>query len=239
MLAGFDYVTGDCMVVMDADLQHPPELIPDMVKLWEEGYDDVYAKRVVRGRESRLRKRFSLLFYRILRLSARIDIQENVGDFRLLDRKCINALRQLRESERYTKGMFAWIGFRKREIFFEQSDRLAGRSSWGGLKLFNLAVNGITSFSVAPLRFSTVVGLGVFLIAFMYMCIILVRTLIYGETVRGYPTLITIILFLGGIQLFMMGIIGEYLGKVFSETKNRPPYIVCRHDGEVVDELKL
>ncbi|MDR0798314.1 MAG: glycosyltransferase family 2 protein [Dysgonamonadaceae bacterium] len=238
MLAGFDYVTGDCLVIMDADLQHPPELIPDMLKLWEEGYDDVYAKRISRGKESWLRKQFSLLFYKILKKCTKVEVLENVGDFRLLDRKCIDALTQLRENERYTKGIFAWIGFRKKEILFEQGDRLAGNSSWSFYKLLNFAIDGITSYTTAPLRISIFTGLIVSLIAFIFMCIILAKTWIWGEVVRGYPTLITIILFLGGMQLFSLGTIGEYLGRVFYETKNRPPYLIREYNGESINTKK-
>ena len=158
MLAGFDYVTGDCMIIMDADLQDPPSLIPEMLKFWEEGYDDIYAKRSTRGKESFLRKQFSLLFYKILQKTTKIEILQNVGDFRLLDRSCINALKQIRESERYTKGMFCWIGFRKKEILFDRGDRVAGQSAWNFWSLFALAIEGITSFSTAPLRISSVTG---------------------------------------------------------------------------------
>lgn len=226
MLAGFDYATGDCMVIMDADLQHPPHLIPEMLKYWEEGYDDVYAKRTTRGKESWLRKNLSLLYYKVLQKTTRVEILQNVGDFRLLDRKCIDTLKQLRESERYTKGMFCWIGFNKKEIEFEQGDRVAGETSWNYLGLFNLAIEGITSFTIAPLRLSTMIGVIVSLIAFIYMCVIIAKTLIWGEDVQGFPTLIVVILFLGGVQLLSLGIIGEYLGRIFHETKNRPVYVV-------------
>lgn len=226
MLAGFDYATGDCMVIMDADLQHPPHLIPKMLKYWEEGYDDVYAKRTTRGKESWLRKNLSLLYYKLLQKTTRVEILQNVGDFRLLDRKCIETLKQLRESERYTKGMFCWIGFNKKEIEFEQGDRVAGQTSWNYLSLFNLAIEGITSFTIAPLRLSTMIGIIVSLIAFIYMCVIIAKTLIWGEDVQGFPTLMVVILFLGGVQLLSLGIIGEYLGRIFHETKNRPVYVV-------------
>lgn len=226
MLAGFDYATGDCMVIMDADLQHPPHLIPAMLKYWEEGYDDVYAKRTTRGKESWLRKNLSLLYYKLLQKTTRVEILQNVGDFRLLDRKCIDTLKQLRESERYTKGMFCWIGFNKKEIEFEQGDRVAGQTSWKYLGLFNLAIEGITSFTIAPLRLSTMIGVIVSLIAFIYMCVIIAKTLIWGEDVQGFPTLMVVILFLGGVQLLSLGIIGEYLGRIFHETKNRPVYVV-------------
>lgn len=225
MLAGFDYATGDCMIIMDADLQHPPELIPDMLKLWEEGADDVYAKRKSRGKESWMRKRLSLLYYKLLQKTTRVEVLQNVGDFRLLDRKCINALKELRENQRYTKGMFCWIGFNKKEVEFEQCDRLAGESSWNFLGLLNLAIEGITSFTIAPLRLSTVIGSIISIIAFIYMCYILFKTLIYDDPVQGFPTLMIVILFLGGVQLLSLGIIGEYLGRIFYETKNRPVYV--------------
>ena len=232
MLAGFDYVTGDCMVIIDADLQHPPKLIHDMIHLWEQGYDDVYAKRKTRGKESWLRKRLSLQFYKILQSSSRFDVLQNVGDFRLLDRCCINALKQMRESERYTKGMYSWIGFRKKDIEFEQGDRQAGKSSWNYKQLFSFAIDGITSFTNVPLRISTIVGFIVSLFAFLYMIYVFIKALIYGDPVQGYPTLVILILFLGGIQLLSLGIIGEYIGRIYNETKNRPDYIVREFNGE-------
>ena len=232
MLAGFDHVTGDCMVIIDADLQHPPKLIHDMIHLWEQGYDDVYAKRKTRGKESWLRKRLSLQFYKILQSSSRFDVLQNVGDFRLLDRCCINALKQMRESERYTKGMYSWIGFRKKDIEFEQGDRQAGKSSWNYKQLFSFAIDGITSFTNVPLRISTIVGFIVSLFAFLYMIYVFIKALIYGDPVQGYPTLVILILFLGGIQLLSLGIIGEYIGRIYNETKNRPDYIVREFNGK-------
>lgn len=226
MLAGFDYVTGDCMVILDADLQDPPNLIPEMLKYWEEGYDDVYAKRASRGKESWLRKKLSLLYYDILQRSTKVEILPNVGDFRLLDRKCIEALKKLRESERYTKGMFCWVGFNKKEVVFDRGDRVAGNTSWNFLSLFNLAIEGITSFTTTPLRLSTIMGFIVSLFAFIYMCIIVAKTLIFGDEVQGFTTLFVFISFLGGVQLISLGIIGEYLGRIFHETKNRPVYVV-------------
>ena len=234
MLAGFDHVTGDCMVIIDADLQHPPTLIPEMVKWWEQGYDDVYAKRKTRGRESWLRKRLSLQFYKILQSSSRFDVLQNVGDFRLLDRCCINALKQMRESERYTKGMYCWIGFKKKDIEFEQGDRVAGESSWNYRQLFSFAIDGITSFTNAPLRISTIVGFIVSLCAFIYMIYVFFKAVIFGDPVQGYPTLVILILFLGGIQLLSLGIIGEYIGRIYNETKNRPDYIVRKFNDERV-----
>ena len=232
MLAGFDYVTGDCMVIIDADLQDPPELIPEMIKWWEQGYEDVYAKRKTRGRESWLRKRLSLMFYRLLQSSSRFDVLQNVGDFRLLDRSCINALRQMRESERYTKGMYSWIGFKKKEIEFDRGNRVAGSSSWSFRQLFSLAIDGITSFTSLPLRISTVVGFIVSMLAFIYMIYIFIKALIWGDPVQGYPSLVILLLFLGGIQLLSLGIIGEYIGRIYNETKNRPDYIVRNFNDE-------
>ncbi len=231
MLAGFDYATGDCMVIMDADLQHPPSLIPEMLKYWEEGYDDVYAKRISRGKESWLRKRLSLFYYKILQKTTRVQILQNVGDFRLIDRKCINALQKFRESERYTKGLFCWIGFRKKEVLFEQGDRFAGVSSWSYWSLLKLAIEGITSFTTAPLRFSTLIGGIVSISAFAYLLFVILKTCIWGEDVQGYPTIVIIMLFLGGVQLLSLGIIGEYIGRIFNESKHRPVYIVEEYEG--------
>ena len=226
MLAGFDYAAGDAVIVLDADLQDPPSLIPEMIKWWKEGYDDVYAKRKSRGRESWIRKKLSLLYYSLLQKTTKIDILQNVGDFRLLDRKCVEELKKLRESERYTKGMFCWIGYKKKEVLFDRDDRIGGESSFNLFKLTNLAIEGITSFTIAPLRISTIIGLVVSMFAFVYMVFVLLKAILYGDPVQGYPTLMTVILFLGGVQLLSLGIIGEYLGKVFNETKNRPVYVI-------------
>ena len=169
MLAGFDHVSGDCMIIMDADLQDPPEIIPEMLSKWEEGYEDVYAKRKDRGKESYLRRKFSLLFYKLLQTTTKIEVLQNVGDFRLLDRSCINILKQIREKERYTKGMFSWIGFKKASIDFDRHDRVAGESSWNFLSLLNLAIEGITSFTIAPLRLSSIIGVFISVLSFIYM----------------------------------------------------------------------
>lgn len=240
MLAGFDYVTGDCMVIVDADLQDPPALIPEMIKYWEEGYEDVYARRRTRGKESWLRKWLSIKFYKLLQRTSRFDVLQNVGDFRLLDRRCINALKRMRESERYTKGMFCWIGFNKKEVEFDRGDRVAGHSSWGYKQLFSLAIDGITSFTSAPLRISTFVGFVVSMLAFIYMIYVFVKALIWGDPVQGYPSMVILILFLGGIQLLSLGIIGEYIGRIYNETKNRPDYIVREFNGvpDMGDEHK-
>lgn len=232
MLAGFDYVNGDCMVIMDADLQDPPSCIPEMLKYWEQGFKDVYAKRADRGKESILRKMFSILFYRILDYTTRFDVLQNVGDFRLLDRQCIDALRKLRESERYTKGMFCWIGFNKKEIVFDRGDRVAGESKWSFISLLNLAIEGITSFTTAPLRLATIIGFVIATIAFFLLIFYTLKTLLFGDPVQGFTTLISIMLFLGGVELFCIGILGEYIGRIFNETKNRPIYLVAEHNEE-------
>lgn len=229
MLAGFDYCRGNATIIMDADLQDPPDMIPEMLKYWEEGFDDVYAKRQSRGRESWLRKKMSLFYYSLLQKMTHIDILPNVGDFRLLDRKCIESLKALRESERYTKGLFCWIGFKKKELLFDRGNRIEGTSAWNFTKLINLAMEGITSFTTAPLRISTFMGFIVSIIAFIYMCKVWVKALIWGDPVAGYPSLAMIILFLGGVQLLSLGIIGEYLSRIFHETKNRPPYIIRKY----------
>ena len=232
MLAGFDNVTGDCMVIMDADLQHPPEVIPQMLKLWEEGYDDIYGKRNTRGKEPWLRRKLSLLYYKLLQKTTNVSILQNVGDFRLLDRICIDALSSMRESQRYTKGMFQWIGFKKKEFTFDQDDRVAGNTKWSYIKLLNLAIEGITSYTTSPLKIATVMGLIVSLCAFIYMLFVLIKAIAVGDPVAGYPTIMVVMLFLGGVQLLSLGIIGEYIGRIFNETKNRPAYFVREIDGE-------
>ena len=236
MLAGFDYVTGDAVVIMDADLQHPPHVIPQMITKWEEGFDDVYASRLTRGKESWLRKRLSLAYYKLLTRSSRIDVLPNVGDFRLLDRQCIEALRTLREQGRYTKGMYCYIGFRKTAVEFETQERVAGESSMKYSNLIALAVEGIMSYTTAPLRFASLMGAIISIVAFLYAIWILVKTIVWGDPVAGFPSVMVAILFLGGVQLLSLGIIGEYLGRVYNESKNRPVYFARTYNGERVIE---
>lgn len=226
MIAGLDHVTGDATVIIDADLQDPPELIPQMIKYWEEGYDDIYARRSSRKGESWLKKSTSTVFYKILQHSTRIPIQQDTGDFRLLDRRCVEALKQIRESQRYTKGMFSWIGYKKKEITYERDPRFAGSTKWNYFQLVNLAIEGIVSFTTSPLRISTFMGVIVSLFAFLYMIYLVVRTILVGSDLAGYPSMMAVILFLGGVQLLSIGIIGEYVGRIFNETKNRPLYFV-------------
>uniref|UniRef100_UPI0025B34AFF glycosyltransferase family 2 protein n=1 Tax=Bacteroides acidifaciens TaxID=85831 RepID=UPI0025B34AFF len=231
MLAGLDYAKGDCVVIMDADLQHPVSAVPEMIKAWEEGYDDVYGKRKTRGKESWLRKKLSLLYYSLLQKTTRIDILPNVGDFRLLDRRCVDAVRELRETQRYTKGLFCWIGFKKKPVEFESLDRTEGKSTFNFLSLLGLAIEGITGFTISPLRIASLLGVVVSIVAFTYLIFVIFKTIFYGEPVQGYPTLLCVILFLGGCQLLAIGIIGEYIGRIFNETKRRPPYLVDSYNG--------
>ncbi len=236
MMAGFDYGKGDCIIIMDADLQHPPQIIPQMLSKWEEGYDDVYARRLSRGKESWVRKTLSLLYYQILTRSTRMEVLPNVGDFRLLDRRCVDALCQMRENNRYTKGMYCYIGFRKTFVEFETQNRVAGKSSMDIRTLLNLAIEGLLSFTTAPLRLATIIGGITSGFAFLYMIYVFIKALLVGDPVQGFPTLMIVILMLGGIQLMSLGIIGEYLGRIFIETKRRPTYFIRSINDENYEE---
>ena len=226
LIAGFDYVQGDCLINIDADLQDPPELIPEMLKYWEEGYDDVYAKRRNRKGESLLQKLTSWGYYRVLQSMTKIKIQTDTGDFRLLDRRCVEAIKKIRESQRNTKGLYSWIGYKKKEILFDRDKRVAGKTKWNYRQLINLSIDGITSFTTSPLRWATKTGLLVSLIGFIYMLVIIAKTIISGVDVPGYASTMVITLFLGGLQLVFLGIIGEYLGRAFYESKGRPLYFI-------------
>jgi glycosyltransferase involved in cell wall biosynthesis len=226
MIAGLDNADGDATVIIDADLQDPPELIPKMIALWEQGYDDVFARRRSRAGEPWLKKVTSTLFYRTLQRSTHIPIQQDTGDFRLLDKRCVAALRQFRESQRYTKGMFSWIGYKKKEIEYDRDPRMAGETKWNYFKLVNLAIDGITSFTTAPLRVSSVLGIFVSLAAFIYILYLVIRPLFGVSTGEGYSSIMAVVLFLGGVQLLSLGVIGEYIGRIFNESKNRPLYFI-------------
>ena len=239
MMAGLDFADGDAVLIMDADLQHPPALIPAMVAAWRAGYDDVCGKRTDRRDETFLKRTMTNLFYRSMQAVSRFTLQRDVGDFRLLDHRCVAALRLLRENQRFTKGLFTWVGFKKKEIPFQVQPRAAGKTTWSYLALLSLAVEGITSFTTAPLRLTTVLGLIVSALALCYMVVVLVDALVYGDPVAGYPTLMTVLLFLGGVQLLSLGIIGEYLGRVFTESKRRPCYLIDEMDGEKFDNTRL
>ena len=230
MIAGLDYCKGDAVVIIDADLQDPPELIPEMIKYWEEGYDDVYAKRKSREGETWLKKFTSKMYYRVLQGFTRIEIQKDTGDFRLLDRRCVEALKSMRENQRYTKGLFSIIGYNKKEILYDRDPRAAGQTKWNYGKLIDLSIDGITSFTTSPLRWAALIGCGVSVIGFVYMLYIIIKTIVTGIDVPGYASLMVVILFLGGIQLIFLGIIGEYLGRTFNESKHRPLYFVERYN---------
>jgi len=229
MIAGLDHVTGDATVIIDADLQDPPELIPKMITLWEEGYDDVYARRNVREGETWFKMLTANGFYWLMdkmTKSQLINIPSNTGDFRLLDERCVVALRQLRESERYTKGMYSWIGYKKKEITYDRDPRAAGIAKQNYRKLINLAFDGITSFSTTPLRIASFVGIVVSILSFFYIIYLVARTIMFGIDLAGYPSMMAVVLFLGGIQLLALGVIGEYIGRIFKESKHRPLYFI-------------
>jgi glycosyltransferase involved in cell wall biosynthesis len=226
MTAGFDRAEGDAVVVIDADLQDPPELIADFVQKWRAGYDVVYGKRVSREGETALKKATAFLFYRLIQQVSRVRIPVDTGDFRLMSRKAVDALKTLRERHRFMKGLFAWVGFKECAVPYKRDGRFAGTSSFNYWKLWNFALDGLTSFTTAPLKMATYVGLLIATGAFLYGLVIVYKTLVYGPDVAGYPSLMVVILFLGGVQLVGLGVIGEYLGRMFDETKQRPLYLV-------------
>lgn len=232
MIAGLDYATGDCVIFMDADLQDPPELIPELVKYWEQGYDDVYAKRRSRKGETWLKKFTSKMYYKVLQKTTRIEIQKDTGDFRLLDRRCVNALKKLRESERNTKSMFSWIGYKKKEVLYDRDPRIAGTTKWNYIKLIDLAIDGITSFTTSPLRLSTYIAIPTFLVLFVYFIYVIVKCFVIKQAIQAFQAIILLILFFSGVQILLFGIVGEYLGRIFNETKNRPLYLVNEYNGE-------
>jgi glycosyltransferase involved in cell wall biosynthesis len=227
--AGLDHAAGDAVVVIDADLQDPPELIPELVTCWRAGFDMVYAKRRSRAGESWLKRGTAQGFYRLMQRMGDLKLPEDAGDFRLMSRRVVDAVRQLREQHRFMKGLFAWVGYPTTYVLYDREPRCVGVSKWTYWKLWNLALEGITSFTVMPLKFATYVGLVVALLSAVYAAEVMVKTLIIGNPVAGYPSLMTVVLFLGGVQLMFLGVIGEYLGRVFNETKQRPLYLVERY----------
>jgi glycosyltransferase involved in cell wall biosynthesis len=229
LTAGLDHARGDAVVVIDADLQDPPELIPQLFDGLGEGYDVVYGKRTSRRGESALKRSTAYLFYRVIQRLSRVQLPEDTGDFRVLSRRAVDALGRLREQHRFMKGLFAWIGFRQKAIPYEREPRLRGTTKWNYWRLWNFALEGITSFTTAPLRIATYVGLGTSVSSFAYGGYVVVDTLMFGNAVAGYPSLLTVILLLGGIQLMSLGVIGEYLGRMFDETKQRPLYLLTVH----------
>lgn len=226
LTAGLEYARGDIVIVIDADLQDPPELIPELMGRWRDGYDNVYAKRISRSGESAVKRFTAKVFYRIIGRMSRVAIPENTGDFRLLSRRAVDAVLKLREQHRFMKGLFSWVGYPSIAVEYHRDSRAAGKTKWDYWNLMNFAIEGITSFSTAPLRLATVVGLGTAALALAYASVVFYRTLAFGDPVAGYPSMMIIILFLGAVQLIFIGVIGEYLGRMFNETKNRPLYLV-------------
>jgi len=229
LTAGLDHAQGDAVVIIDADLQDPPELIPELLKGWEQGYDVVCAKRIAREGDTWLKRLTAAAFYRLLERSTRIEVPRDTGDFRLLSRRAVDAAKSLREQHRFMKGLFAWIGFPQLAVPYRREPRHSGHSKWSYWKLWNLAIEGLTSFTIAPLKFASYLGAAVALLSFAYAAVIIYKTLAFGNPVSGYPSLMVTILFLGGVQLLSLGVIGEYLGRIFNETKHRPLYLVSRY----------
>lgn len=225
MSAGLDYAIGDAVIVIDADLQDPPELISSFVDEWNNGYDVVYAQRIERQGETWFKKKSAEIFYRILWNLSRVEIPKNTGDFRLLSRRAVDALKSLKEQHRYMKGLFAWVGFPQKAVLYNREARAFGNTKWNYWKLWNFAIEGITSFSDAPLKISTYIGILTATGAFLYGIYMIIRTLIFDNPIPGYPSLIVIVLFLGGVQLISLGVIGEYLGRTYNESKGRPLYL--------------
>jgi glycosyltransferase involved in cell wall biosynthesis len=226
LTAGLDHADSDAVIVIDADLQDPPELIPELIAHWLAGYDVVYAKRTQRDGEGVIKKVTAFLFYRLIQKVSRVSIPEDTGDFRLLSRRAVEAINQLREQHRFMKGLFSWIGYPQKAVPYRRAGRYAGNTKWNYWKLWNFALEGITSFTCAPLKIATYVGLLSAFGALAYGAYFAVRTLLYGNPVPGYPSIVVAILFLGGMQLLSIGIIGEYLARMFDESKKRPLYFL-------------
>ena len=226
MSAGIDYSQGMAVIPIDADLQDPPELIAEMIEKWHEGYDVVYASRLVRIGESWF-KRFSAEgFYQVINKLSRVSIPPNTGDFRLIDRRVVESIKKMPERQRFMKGIFAWVGYKQTSILFDREPRYQGQTKWNYWKLWDFAIDGITSFSFLPLKVWTYVGLIIALVSLVYASFLILRTIIFGIDVPGYASLMVAVLFLGGIQLLTLGIIGEYIGRVYEEVKGRPLYLV-------------
>ena len=231
LTAGIDAACGDAVIPIDADLQDPPELIPALISEWQKGAEVVLARRTDRSSDTFMKRKTAELFYRIHNHLSSVKIPENVGDFRLMDRTAVDALKKLPERQRFMKGLFAWIGFNTVTIDYSRNPRLSGTTKFSGWKLWNFALEGISSFSTAPLKIWTYIGgIGTFA-SFIYASFIIIRTLIYGVDLPGYASLLVIVLFFGSLQLISVGILGEYIGRIYLETKQRPAYIVRRHYG--------
>lgn len=226
MLAGMEQAQGEAIVIMDVDLQDPPELLPKMIKLYEDGYENIYTRRRNRDGEPPIRSFFANLFYKLINRMSDVEIIDGARDYRLLSRRAVDELVKLKEANRFSKGLFQWVGYDSICLEFDHVERVAGETKWSFMKLVDYAIEGITAFSNAPLRFATYAGVGIAGLSFVYLIYIFVETMINGSTTAGWPSLVCIILFLGGIQLIFLGVIGEYIGRIYNEVKERPIYIV-------------
>jgi len=226
LTAGLDHAKGDAIVPIDIDLQDPPELIEDMVRLWKEGNDVVYATRIKRDGESFIKKLTASMFYRLIEKISHVEIPRDTGDYRLIDRKVLKELKQLRETHRFMKGLFSWVGYKQVSLPYNRLARNAGDTTFNYWKLWNFAIEGITSFGIAPLQIAMYLGIFASFFAFIYTIIIVGKTLIFGADVPGYPSMMVTILFFGGVQLMSIGILGEYIGRIYNEVKQRPLYII-------------
>lgn len=231
LTAGLDYASGQVIIPIDTDLQDPPELIYEMIKLWKEGNDVVYATRTKREGETFIKKITAHLFYDFINKMTKISIPKNTGDYRLMDRKVLDSLKQLKETHRFMKGLFSWVGYKQISLPYVREPRYAGTTKFNYWKLWNFAIEGITSFSIVPLQFATYLGFFVFVTSFIYAIIIITKTIIFGSDVKGYPSMMVTLLFMGGVQLITVGVIGEYVGRIYNEVKQRPLYIVNRKYG--------
>ncbi|OGT53819.1 MAG: hypothetical protein A3E84_02230 [Gammaproteobacteria bacterium RIFCSPHIGHO2_12_FULL_42_13] len=226
LTAGIEHCSGDVAILLDADFQHPIETIPVFLQEWGKGFDMVYGVRNNRNNETKLKRRFSQFFYWTMSKITKIDIPNNAGDFRLLDRKVIHALNQFPERKRFMKGLYAWVGFKKQAVPFAVRDRLGGKSSWGFVQLAELAMTGVTSFSDVPLRVWGFIGFIISLASLIYAIYVVTVTMLFGADLPGFPTLVVAIMFLGGVQLLSIGILGEYIARIFTEVKKRPKYLL-------------
>ena len=229
LTAGLDHADGDAVIVIDADLQDPPELIPEFVRYWREGNDIVYGTRSSRAGETGLKKLTAAGFYRVMSRLSATPVPRDTGDYRLLSRRALDGLKQLRERQRFMKGLFTWVGYQQKAVVYDRDPRFAGSSKFNYWRLWNFALEGITSFSTAPLRIATYVGVLTAMLAFVFGLFVFGKALLFGDPVRGYPTLMVVVLFLGGAQLMALGLIGEYLGRLYMEAKQRPLYLVDAH----------
>lgn len=238
LTAGIDHAQGQAIVPIDADLQDPPELIEQLMAKWREGYDVVYARRRARQGETWMKRLTATAFYRVIGKISPVPIPQDTGDFRLLDRRVVEALKQMPERTRFMKGLFAWVGFKQTYIFYNRPPRYKGQTKWNYWKLWNFALDGITSFSLVPLKVWSYLGLALSLLAFVYATFLIARTLIFGIDVPGYASLMVSVLFIGGVQLISLGIIGEYLGRVYEEVKQRPLYLIRESHGFIDNSFK-